>query len=532
MTTKKAQSIDTVAASLGLETVGSKDAVRDIFFSILRSTYRYMDEEDRPVLKELVAFGPEEEKKAMLERIEKDNEEIQKQIENFEKRLDINRRIEEVFKKHTGQDWIDDRKKVISSMLIGPPGHGKTSIIKEAARQAATELGMKFLENPTDDKIIDLDTFVFTSMEFSGENSKMELSGIPAKGKVQGIDTMVHLNNWRLGSLTLAGASQLLLDDFTNATSNIQNVGLSITDEKRYQGTDLRNVNISLTGNLGSIDGTNTSNASTALGSRVKTAFIRDNIKDFSARVQSQFQDELGDLGILGFLSNHEQLFAQLPDARTKGGFPCPRSWENFIVDIRRLVQEVGGRQNAMQALGRIQSSAGQFLGQEVKIAVGTYIHAMLSSADPLAREVIMEGKLDMNVLKNRYDEGFSAKSQHFAFQYTQSLAQYAVTRIIKDGSLDAAITNFAKGIAPIDSQSLAASIDTLAHNLAMRKPEYSSPKGNEGRALNMDIKQQIAKIIAQTKAIDADQRDVIVAALSDADKYEATSSVRQRRAS
>lgn len=522
--TKKTQSIEGVAASLGLEAVDTGDAIREVYFSILRSTYRYFNEDELQTIKELQAKKAEELTEADKEKLNEHNA-----------RVGINKKIEAAFKNATGgQDWIEDRAKILSTMLVGPPGHGKTTVFKVAAKKAAEDLGMRFLINPTEDINIGLNDFVFTSLEFSGENSKMELSGLPMKGNVQGHEAMTHLNNWRLGCLPMAGAGLLLLDDFTNATSNIQNIGLSITDEKRYQGLNLKNVTVGLTGNLGAaLDGTNTSNASTALGSRVKTSFIRDNLKDFTIRTQNQYQDELGDLGLLGFLNNNEQLFAQLPDARTKGGFPCPRAWDNFILDVRRLVQEVGGREHAMNALTRIATSAGQLLGQEVKQGVRTYIHAMLTSADPLARKVIFEGDVDIKELEKRYNTGFSAEEQHFAFQYTQSMAQYAVTRIVNEkGDMTKAVTNFVEGISIIDSTSLAAAIDTFANNLAMRVPQYSTANTNGTRSLTLEAKKEIAGIMSKTKKIDAERAEVITQALSNADKYEATHSRNRTRRS
>ena len=67
--TKKTQSIEGVAASLGLEAVDTGDAIREVYFSILRSTYRYFNEDELQTIKELQAKNAEELTEAEKEKL-------------------------------------------------------------------------------------------------------------------------------------------------------------------------------------------------------------------------------------------------------------------------------------------------------------------------------------------------------------------------------------------------------------------------------------------------------------------------------
>ena len=187
---------------------------------------------------------------------------------DFEK--ERNEKVKKAYLEWTGSDYEHDNMKILSILLLGSPGQGKTTAFKEAAKQVAAGLNLTYVENPSDDFKITRDCFMFVSQEFSAENSKVDLGGIPSKVEEDGIEYMTKLVNKRLAKAKSAGGSLLLLDDFPNASANIQNIGLSVTDEKRFQGLNLDGVYIGLTGNLGAVDGTHTAQLSTALRGRCK----------------------------------------------------------------------------------------------------------------------------------------------------------------------------------------------------------------------------------------------------------------------
>lgn len=489
----------------------------------------------------------------------------------------LDKKIEEVYKSWTGSTWEVDNDKIMSMMLVGPPGQGKTTAFKKAAEDVAAALGMKFVLNPADDygvnlqekqklaelrkdlieaqssnadrpsleviakairateKKVHLDLtsdFVFVSQEFSAENSKMELGGIPAKQEEAGMEYMTKLVNKRLALLNRCGAGVLLLDDFPNASPNIQNLGLSLTDEKRFQGLNLAGTYIGLTGNLGSHDGTNTSRMSTALRGRCEIYFTADKLDNFNNRMMSRFRDEIGDAGVIGFLQRHEHHFSALPDMKQMGGFPSPRTWDDFTLQLRRSIRDHGGRgKGELKALKDIASKANAKLGLEVGQAFYAYYHALMRSADPLARSAIIDGDLKTEELKKRYKEGFSSDEQHFANQFALAVGDYTVSKIVKeDGKLDEAIERFTSALVAMNNDVWAFALNHMKTKLAIQQESMSQKYGETGRELTSAIKEQIGKIIMRNKNIGSDQREVMIDALSNADKVSVNRASRQRR--
>lgn len=546
MSTATKNSLDNLAASLGLEEINTHEAANNMAFAMLRAIYRNPEPSDKPLesFKKMSEFKDRSEYKASLkdydlsipaERAESLELSELLQLQERLDRIALNKKIEAVYKEWTnGAEWVQDNDKVLSTLLLGAPGQGKTTAFKQSAQKVANALGLRFLLNPDETVIISRNDFVFTTQEFSAENSKMELSGLPAKTTVQDEEVMTRLIQWRLAALKKAGAGLLLLDDFPNASPNIQNLGLSLTDEKRYQGLDLSNVYIGLTGNLGALDGTHTTKLSSALRGRCEIYYTRDTLKNFVARSRVKFNDEIADVGILGFLEKYENHFASLPNARESGGFTSPRTWEHFIVEARRAIRDAGGRQNGMKALPTIVRKARALLGPAVGNELNTYLNSLMNSADPIARQAIYEGKLDETELSRRFKNGFSSEEQHFAYQYSLALSDYAVNRISKEPTnekvFQEVISNFGKGIIPMDQSSLGFAMDSLKNNLALRIPTLSSASGNNDRVLTMPVKSKICEYISKTPGFTEQHKETMIDAITNADKYESTNSHRSRR--
>ena len=434
-----------------------------------------------------------------------------------------------------GATWRDDTDKVSSIMLLGPPGQGKTTAFRQAAIKVSNALGLRFVERQPREYKVKGDEFLFLTHQFSAENSKVDMAGIPAKMEEDGVAYMTRLVSKPLVMLTQAPGGLLLLDDFPNASPNIQNIGLDITEEKRFNDLDLEGVYIGLTGNLGPIDGTNTSRMSTALRGRCQTYFTEDTRVNFINRLQSRYKDELGDVGVAGFLSRFEQHFAVMPNARQSGGFPSPRSWDKFIAEARREVQRAGGRgTNAVKALPKLMALASSYLGLEVGQELHSYMRSMMISADPLARALIMEGKLSKDEVAKRFKDGFSAEQQHFAYQYATALVDYCVQKIVVDQDMKEAIKRFAVGVVPLSMDVFNLSIDNLKAKLANQMEEYSMPapaaQSSSGRMLTTETKKEIAKIVSMTPEFSAEHHKNLLDALTDSTKFDSAARPRARR--
>ena len=477
------------------------------------------------------------------------------------------RRVEAVYKEWTsGATWFKENDTLTSLLLVGPPGHGKTTAFKEASKKVAKALGMRYLENAAldtvplhdvfeknadDSLVVDAagkpilvtkgidpeNDFVLVTQEAAGVVSALEWLGLPraikigkAPGAVQEQEAMGRLYSERLLKAQRAGGSTILLDDFLNASPSIQNVGLALSEERRFNDLNLQNSLIGLTGNLGSHDGTNTSPLSTALRNRCRIYFIQDKLDDFVQRAQSRWTDQIGDAATLGFLRRSGDQFAKMPDAKKRGGFPSPRSWDKFIVAARRAVARANG--SLAHALRDLNDESSSLLGLEVGQAYTAYMNAYIKSADPIARAAIMDGKFDRKQFKANMDGNMSGDQQYFAYQFAMAASDYAANLIAQNGGkLEPALERFVEATLPLDGPNFNLAIDNFKRNLA-NKVESLSDKAKNTREIKMDIKKVISNAFASHSECTADHRANVIDVLSDRDKYQSVGQRRRTRSS
>ncbi len=435
----------------------------------------------------------------------------------------LDSRIEKVYQEEYGVPFMSP-SKVLPSYLHGSPGHGKTTTFKEAAKRIAKLLSMDLQINPGDTYTPGVNDLVFVSMELSGQVSAVDFGGIPTK--MEEIDEdgnkypyMTKLPSKRLAMLAHAPAAMLLLDDFANASPAIQNVALSVLDEGRFQGLDLGNTLVGVTGNLGSLDRTHTSRSSSALDTRCRNFYVEDEMPKFIDRIERMFKDNLGDCGLVGFMRSNEDSFAVKP--AEKGPYPCPRSWTNFAHDLRSFVyvnsKKMGGnKETVMLSVSKLITLASSIVGQEHGEKFGAYYKALMSGAEPLAKEYMDEGKITKDSEKlflERYEQGHSAANQDFGTQFAIALANHTVRKINEDPekNLEEAVKNYSSGLFRLANNVVALSATHFINRLANQVDDYL----DNSKAVKTEIKKQIVQEMVKHPRASGDRVDTVIEAIT-----------------
>lgn len=452
----------------------------------------------------------------------------------------MKQRIEKVWKDwHAAGTWEDDNEQVTSVLLVGPPGHGKTTAFREACKKVSRALGMEFLEGDKLDAtdVIDPEKhFVFVCQEAAGVVSGLEWLGLPTKEKMKaqaegGDDqyAMGRLFSPQLVKAQAAAGACVLLDDFLNAQPGIQNIGLPLTETHSYNNLRLTHSYIGLTGNLGAQDGTTTNGMSAALRNRVRTLFVQDTQPEFVRRATERYHDQIGDAAIVSFLGRHDECFTEWPDPTKKGGYATPRSWDKFMVLARRAVRENGSLAAAMLDL---PMHAHSLLGPTVASKYESYMNAYIKSADPIARDIIMKGEYDKKTMEKRTAEGLSGSGQSFFYQLGMALSDYAAKKVLLDGGkTEVAMTRLVEGLMLIqDQSSMNQALDNFKRVLAIKAEHLSNPSSEKSRELKQDVKQQFLDILVMHPECSAEVRSSLIRVMSNSAQYESAHARRQRR--
>ncbi len=254
---------------------------------------------------------------------------------------ELDQKVAAAFKKLTGitfsEQYVPPRsRKIPPSILHGPPGQGKSTVVKIAAMQAAKAMGMRFITDEDIDAGYQptLNDLFFTKVEMAGQVSPIGFTGIPGKSEE---NTMRVLPPDRFKKSTQAGASVWLFDDLGNAAQRMIPVLLGIFQDRKYGEHSMGERSIPFgTTNLGqSMDGAiGVSQIGTALGNRVRQYYVEDNLENWISRYEKELAHrKVDDCGLVGFLRKYPNLFNTLnvDEVRYRQtAFASARSISNF----------------------------------------------------------------------------------------------------------------------------------------------------------------------------------------------------------
>lgn len=434
----------------------------------------------------------------------------------------MDQKIKQAWERKYGVPFREaDTEYVNPTILHGSPGHGKTTSYKVAAKMVANDLGLNFVINPDESYVPSENDLLFVSYELSGQVSSADFGGLPSKAKVAGADYMSKLPNFRLAILQKTGASVLLLDDLANAAPAIQNIALSVAEERRFQGLNLGNTFVGCTSNLGAQDRTHVSAFSAALESRCRNFQVRDTLPNFVTRVQSTFKDDIGDAGLLGFLKKNEESFSvETPPQR--GPFPCPRTWMKLLSDLRRhvAINMPNYKTNRVASLASsmdLQIMASSLVGMDAAQKVSSYFHMLYTGAAPLAAELMEKGELSEDSkkrLEEKMGSGHSAEGHEFGHQWAVALADECATRVAKVSDNDEKVHDiyrrYAAGISMIEPTHIMFSISHF-----MGKMENMGVFTDDKNRMAYEHKEAMVRTLQENSNITRYDLEVIIESLS-----------------
>ena len=383
---------------------------------------------------------------------------------------EINKKVAKAYEDWTGrkfESFLAD--SITPTRLVGPPGHGKTTVMRVAAKMVADSLGMNFIQDPSTDFVPSYKDFILSTKKYdlnlfniSGFKFLLleNLVNLSAKDKNTAIDTIVNLKN----------------DDsvYVGITDNIYN----------YKNKD---------------------SFFKIINNKLVIYFTIDRLENFVNRIMNCYADSLADVAVISFLRRQPQSFAAVPetDKETKiinYGFACPRNWEAFINEARKTLHKNGGRGiGEVAAYEEIRDKGLSILGPEVGEKFAAYFHSMMQGADPLAYNTVTEGKLNKERIQQLYGKGTSAEQQQFGYQFASALVDYAVNYIreSKDQDIVEGTKRFARGLYALQDGEFAYGLNYFKDRLAAQVPKYAKPEEGRPRTKVLDSKWkvEIAKI-------------------------------------
>ena len=323
-------------------------------------------------------------------------------------------------------------------LLLGFPGHGKTSCLKQAAKAYAEARGLQFLEasNTISPNEIDYEkTYVMCTLELGGQATATAISGLPVydSEKKELVQKVVN----HLEAASRAKHGFLLLDDFANAMPEITSALHQLLIERQSGSINLKGKSIAATGNLGYEDNTAATQLSSAIFGRTIPFYVADDKETFVSRLKSK-NPKAADIVqsfFVAFEDTEGILFgAQEVTNSQIARSSSPRSWENAIRGLgSKMFDYVEENETAVR--DRIERITKNVLPEEVATKFMDHLDSLRLSIYPIAKAVYEKGQLD-EPLKKRYEKTLALHSNDIATKSNRDMLMTYLAQMFLDDYL------------------------------------------------------------------------------------------------
>lgn len=360
---------------------------------------------------------------------------------------ELDKRIEKVWKAMRGTKFYH-RESTAFSFVAGPQ-QAKTFSFTDACRMFAEAVGLDFVKNPDDATIVELNesgniknSFVFVCYEAAGEMSASTTGGLISKTNVNGKDMMTKLPFMKFAAIEQAAAGMLLLDDLSNALPGVRNALFPLLQEKRVGALNFKGKYVASTRNRGSLDGTHTSQSSSAEVSRSSQFEIHTTPETWLEHIIPLYKGTPTEMVIESFMLNHgHEHFYRPPNKLGDPSWPGCRTWTSCLSQTHTemlMAEELMLSGRSVDSIVRnVSDRSGGAVGIDTGSVFTAHVRTWLKGALPCALNMMKDGELkgDLKRLFNSYvvDKANTPEGADFAMSYSYALANEAANQVIKE---------------------------------------------------------------------------------------------------
>ena len=146
----------------------------------------------------------------------------------------------------------------------------------------------------------------------------------------------------------------------------------------------------------------------------------------------------------------------------------------------------------------------------------------LMQSAESLAKNFIIDEKINRAELKEKYGAGVSDENVSFGYKFATACAEYAVKLVSESknpiDSLDNVSKRFGRATLLLNDSQFAYALESFKNKIAEDVTEFSTAK-TDGRDINGNIRRIIACAIHSLDECDNTKRNILIAVISDFDK-------------
>lgn len=353
-----------------------------------------------------------------------------------EKQIDFNNKLKEKFLETFNYEMPLDRvesMELTGTLFLGTPGQSKTAFATILGKEFSQIMGLTFVKDPNKQQLVHIIAnpekyFVLASISAAEYTSPSSFGGLPGQDKELGVTDLLPQVTFRAVKEAYGGI--LVLDDVMNANDQLLNALLNLAQFKETKNYYIGKM-ILASGNIAGVDGSLAKEIPTPLMNRLSVYITYLDKQDWEDYVKAHYMNFplTRDMGVTEFLGKGENFafYSTFPNEDTRGPFPSPRSWSNFIDKASLVVEQLEvGNLDLDVAINRITMIAQGTVGKVVADKLKPFYMTRYSKAYRLSNELVKHGRFtkeNLTEINSFYKDGATPEETLFKELYKEELA-------------------------------------------------------------------------------------------------------------